>query len=63
VSFAAFPGGKITVDGQPAGRDATGTLFLKPGAHTVRIENRFLGVETRSVNLDDGQTGVIAIRW
>jgi hypothetical protein len=63
VSFLAFPGGKILVDGQLAGRDATGTMVLKPGAYTVRIENRFLGTETRSITLDDGQTGVIAIHW
>jgi hypothetical protein len=51
------------VDGQPAGRDATGTMNLKAGSHTVRIDNRFLGTETRNVDLDDGQTGVVEIKW
>lgn len=63
ISFVAYPGGRIFVDGQPVGRDATGTLTLKAGTHTVRIENRFLGAETRTIDLEEGQTGVIEIAW
>lgn len=63
VSFAAFPGGKIYVDNQLMGRDSTGTLTLKPGVHEIRIQNRFLGVETRNVTLSAGQTGVVEIEW
>ncbi len=63
VSFAAYPGGKIYVDNQLMGRDATGQLTLKAGVHVIRVQNRFLGVETRSITLADGQTGVIEIEW
>jgi hypothetical protein len=63
ISFVAYPGGRIFVDGQPMGKDATGTLTLKAGSHTVRIENRFLGTETRTIDLEEGQTGVIEIAW
>ena len=63
VSFVAYPGGRIYVDGQPVGRDVTGTLTLKAGPHTVRVDNRFLGGETRTIELEEGQTGVIEIDW
>jgi hypothetical protein len=41
----------------------TGTLTLKAGPHTVRVDNRFLGGETRTIELEEGQTGVIEIDW
>jgi hypothetical protein len=63
VSFVAYPGGRIFVDGQPVGHDTSGTLTLKPGSHTVRVENRFVGVETRTIDVSEGQTGVIEIDW
>ncbi|MGN6108234.1 MAG: hypothetical protein ACTHU0_24215 [Kofleriaceae bacterium] len=63
VSFVAFPGGKILIDGKPIGRDATGTLVLKPGTYVIRVENRFLGHHSESVDIDEGQTGAIEINW
>lgn len=63
VSFAAFPGGKIFVDGKPVGTDATGTLVLKPGSYVVKISNRFLGEHSTTVELTDGQSGVISLEW
>lgn len=63
VSFVAYPGGRISIDGQVVGRDATATLTLRPGSHTIRVENRFLGEEIRTVELTEGQTGVIEIDW
>ena len=63
VSFAAFPGGQIFVDGRPVGRDATDTLVLKPGTHSVRVLNRFLGEHTATVEISDGETGVITVSW
>jgi len=45
------------------GHDTTGTLTLKPGSHDIRVENRFVGVETRTVAVAEGQTGVIEIDW
>ena len=45
------------------GRDSTGTLLLRPGDHVIRIQNRFIGVESRTVTLVDGQTGVMEIEW
>jgi hypothetical protein len=63
VSFVAYPGGRIFVDDQLVGHDTSGTLTLKPGLHGIRVENRFVGVETRSVDISEGQTGVIEIDW
>jgi hypothetical protein len=63
VSFLAYPGGRIFVDGQLVGHDSTGTLTLKPGSHAVRVENRLLGIENRIVDLIEGQIGIIEIDW
>ncbi|MGC4067349.1 MAG: hypothetical protein QM784_22440 [Polyangiaceae bacterium] len=63
VSLAAFPGGRIFVDGTLVGYDATGTLRLNPGSHDVRIENRFLGTGSSQVSLVEGQTGLVVIKW
>ncbi len=63
VSFVAYPGGRIFVDGQFVGQDASGTLTLKSGSHVIRVENRFVGVEARTVDLSEGQTGVVEIDW
>ena len=63
VSFIAYPGGKIFIDDKPIGRDVTGTLILKPGLYLVRIENRFVGNHTESVEVTDGQVGPITIHW
>jgi len=63
VSFIAYPGGRILVDGQVMGRDSTGNLTLKPGKHEVTIENRFLGNTTMTVELTAGQTGVVQLEW
>jgi len=63
VSFVAFPGGRITVDGAAAGSDATALLSLKPGKHYIRIENRFLGEHTTTVEVTEGQTGTLTIEW
>lgn len=57
----AFPGGRIFVDGKLMGTDTTATLVLEPGAHDARIENRFLGDHDMTVNIAEGQTGVIVI--
>jgi hypothetical protein len=63
VSFVAYPGGRIFVDGHLAGTDATGIMTLKPGSHTVKVENRFLGEETRTIDLIEGQIGPVEIDW
>ena len=63
VSLVAFPGGRITVDGAVAGNDATTLLSLKPGKHYIRIENRFLGEHTTTVEVTVGQTGTLTIEW
>lgn len=63
VSFVAYPGGRIFVDGKAAGTDSTQTLTLAAGQHTVRVENRFLGDTTVDVELSAGQTGEVEIRW
>lgn len=63
VSLVALPGGKITLDGKAVGRDATGTLVLKPGSYEVKVENRFLGTHTATIQVQDGQTGVVKIEW
>jgi hypothetical protein len=61
--IAAFPGGKIYIDGKAYGTDATSTLTLKPGTYTVKIVNRFLGEHAASIEVKDGQTGTVAINW
>jgi hypothetical protein len=63
VSFVAYPGGQISVDGRPVGSDATRPLKLAVGMHSVHIENRFLGNTTIEVEITEGQTGVIEVRW
>jgi len=63
VSFAAYPGGRIFVNGQLVGHDTSGTMTLKPGTHTVRVENRFLGEQNGTVEISEGQTGVVEIDW
>lgn len=63
VSFAAYPGGRIFVDGRLVGRDVTGVMALQPGNYTIRVENRFLGTETQTISVYDGQTGTIEIKW
>jgi His-Xaa-Ser repeat protein HxsA len=63
VSFVAFPGGRIFVDGKPVGTDATGQLRLAPGTHKVRVENKYLGNTTVDVELAEGQTGPLRVDW
>lgn len=63
VSFIAFPGGLISVDGVQVGRDATAAITLKPGTHTLRVANRFLGDHVRQLELGEGQRGEIVIEW
>jgi hypothetical protein len=63
ISIVAYPGGKISVDGRPVGRDATGVLTLAAGSHTILVENRFVGSETRQIDLQAGQTGVVEVLW
>lgn len=63
VSFVAFPGGRISVDGKAVGQDSTETLKLVAGKHVVRVENRFLGSTTVEVELHAGQTGELKIEW
>ena len=63
VSFVAFPGGRILVDGKVIGQDVTSAVRLAPGKHVVRVENRFLGSTTIEVELTEGQTGDIKIEW
>jgi hypothetical protein len=63
VSFIAYPGGRIFLDDKPIGRDVTGALILKPGQYVVRVENRFVGNHTETVEVADGQVGPITIHW
>ena len=63
VSFVAFPGGRIFVDGKLAGSDSTAVMVLSPGPHTIRVENRFLGDQGVTIELREGQTGVVSIEW
>ncbi len=63
VSLVAYPGGKVFVDGKLVGIDSTPAMALKPGAHTVRVENRFLGGSEVQIDLAEGQTGVVRVEW
>jgi hypothetical protein len=63
VSFVAYPGGRISIDGKPVGEDSTERLKLTAGKHVVRVENRFLGSTTVEVELSEGQTGELKIEW
>jgi hypothetical protein len=51
------------VDGtQPIQLDSRGRVFLKPGVHELRIENRALAFsQTRRVTIEPGGTAVVAI--
>jgi hypothetical protein len=63
VSFVAYPGGRIFVDGKSMGQDATARQEFAAGKHVVRVENRFLGNVTVEITLSEGQTGDIKIEW
>ncbi|MGD0678516.1 MAG: hypothetical protein ABSC94_24170 [Polyangiaceae bacterium] len=63
VSIVAYPGGRIFLDDRLVGRDAAGPLTVGAGSHTIRVENRFIGTESREVELQEGQTGIIEIAW
>lgn len=63
VTIVAVPGGRITVDAAYAGQDKTHTLKLPPGRHTVRVSNAFLGETEVEIELTEGQTGEIVVRW
>jgi hypothetical protein len=63
VSFLAFPGGKIFVNGRLVGTDASGKVTLKPGSHVVRVQNRFLGEHVTAIEVAAGQSGVITVAW
>jgi hypothetical protein len=63
VSFVAYPGGRIFVDGKAVGQDITSRQKLAAGKHEVRVENRFLGTITVEVDLTEGQTGEVKIEW
>jgi len=63
VSFAAYPGGRIYVDGKLAGTDTTAIMSLSPGHHSIRVENRFVGDHNTSIDLDEAQTGTVDIKW
>jgi hypothetical protein len=63
VSFVAYPGGRIFINGRLIGVDSTGAVQLPAGDHDVRIENRFLGSQSVSVSLSEGQTGVVTLDW
>lgn len=63
VSIVAYPGGRITLDGKIVGRDASGTLVLKPGSYAISVENRFLGTHTATIDITAGQLGVVPIKW
>jgi hypothetical protein len=63
VSFVAFPGGRIFVDGQLRGSDGTSPITLNAGSHTIRVQNRFLGDKVFTITLHEGQTGVVTLEW
>jgi hypothetical protein len=63
VSFLAYPGGKIFVNSKLMGTDSTAVMALKPGSHIIRVENRFLGEKYFSVQVQEGQTGVVTLEW
>lgn len=63
VSFAAFPGGRLSVDGRPVGSDTSGQLTLAAGKHDVKVTNRFLGEHTVTIDLSEGQVGVVSLDW
>lgn len=63
VAFVAYPGGRIFVDDKAVGVDESRLMTLPAGEHTVRIENRFVGDTTVVVTLQEGQTGLVEIKW
>lgn len=63
VTFVAYPGGRIYVDDKLVGVDESRLLTLAAGEHTVRVENRYVGDTTVVVQLTQGQTGVVEIKW
>lgn len=63
VSFVAYPGGRIYVDGKLAGTDQTSIMTLAPGKHAVRVENRFLAGQTITVDLPEARVGVVIVEW
>ncbi|MDC0740807.1 PEGA domain-containing protein [Polyangium mundeleinium] len=63
VSLVAYPGGRIFVDGKLVGTDSTATLTLTPGRHEVRVENKFVGDTNTSIDVSEGQTGMIVVQW
>jgi hypothetical protein len=63
VSLAAFPGGKIYVDGKLVGTDTSSTLTLKPGTYVIKVVNRFMGEHSTVISVSDGQTGTVVVKW
>ena len=63
VSFVAYPGGQISIDGRVVGRDVTEVMSLKAGTHEVTVENRFIGTHKKTIQVADGETGTITIEW
>ena len=63
MSFVAYPGGKIFIDDQAAGHDATSVMSLKPGMYSVRVVNRFLGEHKQMITIVEGQTGTVIVAW
>jgi hypothetical protein len=51
------------VDGKLVGSDATGPLTLQPGRYAVRVQNRFVGEATQTIDVSDGQSGVVVVKW
>lgn len=63
VFFVAVPGGRISIDGTDAGQDKTRMLKLPPGKHTVRVTNSLIGETEVEIELTEGQSGEIVVRW
>lgn len=63
VSFVAYPGGSIFVDGRFVGRDETSVMRLSAGEHVVRVENAFLRSHEARITLSPDQRGTIVIEW
>jgi hypothetical protein len=53
----------VFVDGAPLGSTPLRALSLEPGAHTVLLVNRELGLErTLSVDIDPGQPRALDVK-
>ncbi len=63
VTFIAFPGGQILVDGVLQGRDATMPIRLRAGKHEARVKNRFLGESVHPFEAREGQNDSVVIVW